>query len=337
MHPRNESIAMNRWYCFVIALIGLVVLNSCVSSTLTLNTTNLASITDDNAYKEIKAIAKKLENSGDPAAYETLVEKSGVFIKEYPKYRQVDEVYYLLGISLIALDRTKEGIDVFEELIRYYPAADYVEPSLLRLGLAYDKVGEHDKADPLYEKLVNHAKYRGGRYSQTAEQLLAQNRTARTGELANASASNQGPSPSHFINKPALDFQVTGLKGEPLSLSQYRGQVVLLDFWATWCGPCIVEMPNVKRTYAKYKNQKFQIIGISLDQSMKPLETYIASEGLTWRQYLDSSGWIANMYNVRSIPSTFLIDGAGIVRQMNLRGSALEMAVAELVRENLGN
>ena len=337
MHPRNESTAMNRWYCFVIALIGLVVLNSCVSSTFTLNTTNFASITDDNAYKEIKAIAQKIENSGDPAAYETLVEKSSVFIKEYPKYRQVDEVYYLLGTSLIQLNRTEEGIDVFEELIRYYPAADYIEPSLLRLGLAYDKVGKHDKADPLYEKLVNHTKYRGGRYSQTAEQLLAQNRDARTGEVANAPVSNPSPISNQFINQPALDFQVTGLRGEPLSLSQYRGQVVLLDFWATWCPPCIAEMPNVKHTYAKYKNQKFEIIGISLDRSTGPLEEYIAREGLAWRQYWDNGSRIASMYNVRAIPSTFLIDGAGIVRQVNLRGSALEMAVDELVRENLEN
>ena len=336
MRPRNRGIAMNRWSYFVIALIGLVVLNSCVSST-SFNLTNSTSIRDDNAYAEIKAITKKLENSGDPVVYETLIEKSKVFIEEHPKYRQVDEVYYLLGISLIALNRTEEGIQVLDELIRYYPSADYVEPSLLSLGLAYDKVGEHDKADPVYEKLVNHTKYRGGRSAQIAEQLLTQDRNARTGEVANAPAPSPTPSANQFINRPALDFQVTDLKGEALSLSQYQGQVVLLDFWATWCGPCIAEMPNVKRTYAKYSNQNFEIIGISLDRSTEPLEEYIASEGLAWRQYWDNGGRIANMYGVRAIPSTFLIDGAGKIRRVNLRGSALEMAVAELVRENMKN
>lgn len=335
MLPRNEIAGANWWCCLIILLTGLVVLSSCVSSTL--NTTGSTSMADSDAYDEIKAVAEKLENSDDPAAYEALVEKSSTFIKVHPKYKRVDEVYYLLGFSLIQLNRTEEGIEVFEELVRYYPAADYVEPSLLTLGLAYDKVGEHDKADPLYEKLVNHTKYRGGRYSDMAQQLLQQDRDARTGELANASAANPSPSPSQFVNKPALDFQVTGLRGEPLSLSQYRGQVVLLDFWATWCGPCIAEMPNVKETYAKYKNQKFEIIGISLDNSTVPLEAYIASEGIMWRQYWDNGGRISNMYNVRAIPSTFLIDGAGIIRQVNLRGSALEMAVAELVRENFEN
>ena len=335
MQPRNRGIAMNRWDCFIIALIGLVVLNSCVSSTF--NVTSSSSITDDNAYREIRAIAEKLANSDDPAAYETLTEKSRVFIKEHPKHKRVDEVYYYLGISLIQLNRTEEGIAVFEELIKYYPSADYVEPSLLKLGLAYDKIGEHDKADPLYEKLINHTKYRGGRYAQTAEQLLEQDRHARTGEGATAAALSSSPSANQFINRPALDFQVTDLNGEALSLSQYQGQVVLLDFWATWCGPCIAEMPNVKRTYAKYSNQNFEIIGISLDSSTQPLQEYIANEGLAWRHYWDSGSKIANMYGVRSIPSTFLIDGAGIIRQVNLRGSALETAVAELVRENLEN
>ena len=335
MLTRNKTAGANQWHCLIIVLIGLVVLSSCVSSTY--NTTDSISLTDSDAYAEIKAIAGKLKNSDDPAAYEVLVEKSAVFINAYPKYKRVDEIYYLLSTSLIHLNRVEEGIEILEELIKYYPAADYVEPSLLTLGLAYDKVGEHNKADRLYEKLVNHTKYRSGRFSDIAQQILEQDWDARTGELANASGTSASPSPSQFINKPALDFQVTGLKGETLSLTQYRGQVVLLDFWATWCGPCIAEMPNVKETYAKYKNQKFEIIGISLDNSTAPLEAYIASEGITWRQYWDNGGRISTMYNVRAIPSTFLIDGAGIIRQVNLRGTALEMAVAELVRENLEN
>ena len=127
------------------------------------------------------------------------------------------------------------------------------------------------------------------------------------------------------------------IRGEELTLEQYRGQVVLLDFWATWCGPCIAEMPNVKLAYAKHRDRNFQIIGISLDTSITPLEAYIQGEGIEWRQYLDSTGQIGRLYGVRAIPSTFLIDGAGIVRRVNLRGLALERAVAELVRENLTN
>ena len=335
MRIRNGTLGTNRWHCLAIVLTGCLIFSSCVSSTL--NTTGSVSMTNSEAYDEIKAISEGLSDGGDPSDYETLVEKSRVFVKAYPKYKRVDEVYYLLGNGLIMLDRIEEAIAVFDELIRYYPAADYVEQSLLLLGLAYDKVGEHDKADPLYEKLVNHTKYRSGRYAVIAQQLLELDREERIGELANSGGTNPTPSPSQFINNRALDFQVTDLSGETLSLAQYRGQVVLLDFWATWCGPCIAEMPNVKATYTKYKGQKFEIIGISLDNSPVPVEAYIASEGITWRQYWDSGGRISRMYNVRAIPSTFLIDGEGVIRKVNLRGIALENAVSELVQENLGN
>ena len=335
MRIRNGTLGTNRWHCLAIVLTGCLIFSSCVSSTL--NTTGSVSMTNSEAYDEIKAISEGLSDGGDPSDYETLVEKSRVFVKAYPKYKRVDEVYYLLGNGLIMLDRIEEAIEVFDELIRYYPAADYVEQSLLLLGLAYDKVGEHDKADPLYEKLVNHTKYRSGRYAVIAQQLLELDREERIGELANSGGTNPTPSPSQFINNRALDFQVTDLSGETLSLAQYRGQVVLLDFWATWCGPCIAEMPNVKATYTKYKGQKFEIIGISLDNSPVPVEAYIASEGIMWRQYWDSGGRISRMYNVRAIPSTFLIDGEGVIRKVNLRGIALENAVSELVQENLGN
>ena len=335
MLPRNESSRTNRWYSLIIVLTGLALISSCVSSTLDVTVSDAVSAS--HAYHEIKAIAKKLSEGGDPADYEALVEKSQAFIKAHPKYRQVDEVYYLLGTILVQMQRAEEGIAVLEKLIRDYPSASYVEPSLLTLGLAYDKISEHDKADAIYGKLTNHSKYRTGRYAATALQLLEQDRTERKGELASSPEASQSQRPNQFISKPAPDFQVTDLIGETLSLEQYRGQVVLLDFWATWCGPCIAEMPNVKRTYEKYKDQKFQIVGISLDNSTAPLEAYIDKEGIAWRQYLDSGGKISLLYNVHAIPSTFLIDGAGIVRRVNLRGYALESAVADLVQENRAN
>ena len=266
-----------------------------------------------------------------------MIEKLRAFIKTYPKHRQVDEAYYFLGTILVELQRTEEGIEVLEELIRDYPFATYVEPSLLTLGLAHDKISEHPKADVLYEKLANHPRYRSGRYAATARQLLEQDKTQRTGEISSSPGMSPRASRNQLVDKPAPDFRVMDIRGEELTLEQYRGQVVLLDFWATWCGPCIAEMPNVKLAYAKHRDRKFQIIGISLDSSIAPLEAYIQREGIEWRQHLDSTGQIGRLYGVRAIPSTFLIDGAGIVRRVNLRGLALESAVAELVRENLAN
>ena len=148
-------------------------------------------------------------------------------------------------------------------------------------------------------------------------------------------ASN-APKVSHTekIGKPAMDFQAVDLKGQELSLKKFRGQVVLLDFWATWCAPCRAEMPHLKKVYDKYKDQKFEIIGISLDHGQAVLDSYIEKQNITWPQFLDN-GTVAKMYNVTGIPATFLIDGDGIVRKVKLRGRALDKAVAELVKENL--
>ena len=137
------------------------------------------------------------------------------------------------------------------------------------------------------------------------------------------------------IGKPAPDFQVIDLKGQELSLEKYRGQVVLLDFWATWCIPCRAEMPHLKKVYDTYKDQKLEIIGISLDRTRAVLDSYIEKQDITWPQFLDNGRAVTKMYNVTGIPATFLIDGEGIVREVKLRGSALEEAVAELVKENL--
>lgn len=335
MFPRNARIRRNCWYHLSVILTGLLLMASCVNSTLTATISD--SMSANQAYSEIKSTLDELSKGGEPADYDALLEKLRTFIKTYPKYRQVDEAYYFLGSILVELQRTEEGIEVLEELIRDYPFATYVEPSLLTLGLAYDQISGHSKADILYEKLANHPKYRSGRYAATAQQLLELDKTQRTGELSSASVASPKPSGNPFVNKPAPDFRVMDTRGEELTLEQYRGQVVLLDFWATWCGPCIAEMPNVKLAYAKHRDRKFQIIGISLDSSIAPLEAYIQREGIEWRQYLDNTGKISGLYNVRAIPSTFLIDGTGIVRRVNLRGLALESAVAELVRENLAN
>lgn len=330
MNLTDKTFTLNSWYFLLTLLTSVLMLGSCVPTTM--NTSGTSSVRPGEAYEEIKQLTTEVETTSDPTDAEMLIEKSTTFIKAHGKYQHADEVYYILGSTLVQFDRPEEGIAVLEELIKYYPLTAYVEPSLLTLGLAYDKVERHDEADVVYAKLTNNSKYSNGRHAQTAQRLLQTDRADRKGATEGlSSTSNRSP---NFVGQAAMDFHATDLNGQPLSIEQFRGKVVLLDFWATWCPPCIAEMPNVKRTYTKYKNQNFEIIGISLDRSMAPLKSYIEKEGITWPQYYDSSRRVSNMYQVRSIPSTFLIDGEGIIRDTNLRGSALESAVAQLVQEN---
>ncbi|RKU15748.1 hypothetical protein C6501_06175 [Candidatus Poribacteria bacterium] len=331
-HKQNNSVSV----C-TISILAIVVLlgfsANLVSADSTQVDTNVSPKEIRDKYEEIKAIYKGSANKDAPEELEALVQKSTDFVDAFPEYKRVDQVYYYLGYALVQLGRVEEGTAVFEKFIKEHPEKRWVSPSLYELGLAYDKLGKHDKADETYKKLIEHPKYSSGSYAKQAKKILEQDRTSRKGRLPIPPVASSNP--SEWIGKPAPDFQVKDLKGEELSLKKYRGQVVLLDFWATWCGPCLKELPNVKRTYQKYKDQKFQIIGISLDGSKQPLETFIERENLAWIHYWDQSQKITAQYGVRGIPSIFLIDGEGVIRKTNLRGHSLETAVAELVGENL--
>lgn len=124
------------------------------------------------------------------------------------------------------------------------------------------------------------------------------------------------------------------MNGAPLSLSQYKGKVVLIDFWATWCGPCLGELPNVLAAYKKYHAKGFEIIGVSLDDDQGTLEGFLGAKGMTWQQYYDGGAWqnkLAKRYGVTSIPATYLIGPDGKIVAKDLRGSALEEQLAKLL------
>ena len=128
------------------------------------------------------------------------------------------------------------------------------------------------------------------------------------------------------------DFNEKDLSGKPLSIANHKGKVVLVDFWATWCGPCRAELPNVIKTYQKYHGKGFEIIGISLDQDKTKLTSFTKDRDMTWPQYFDGQGWgnkLAQKYGVNSIPATYLLDDSGKIIGSNLRGEDLEAAVSK--------
>lgn len=130
------------------------------------------------------------------------------------------------------------------------------------------------------------------------------------------------------------DFSVTDVAGKPLSVSQYRGKVVLIDFWATWCPPCVAEMPHVIAAYQKYHEKGFEVIGISLDRQKDALLKYIEKNKMTWPQYYDGDkpeASLADKYGIESIPTTYLVDKDGKIVATNLRGDALEEQLAKLL------
>lgn len=132
-----------------------------------------------------------------------------------------------------------------------------------------------------------------------------------------------------------MNFSFTDLSGNEVDLSKMQDKVILVDFWATWCGPCVAEMPKVIEVYNSYHKKGFDVIGISLDEDKGALEEFIKSNKMPWPQYYDGKGWandLAKQYGIGSIPATFLIGKDGKVVASNLRGEALEKAVADSLK-----
>lgn len=127
-----------------------------------------------------------------------------------------------------------------------------------------------------------------------------------------------------------LDISFTATNGAEVDLAKMKGKVVLVDFWATWCGPCVKEMPHVVAAYEKHKAAGFDVIGISLDQEKSKLEAFATENKMTWVQYFDGLGWgnkISGKLGITGIPATFLIGKDGKIVDTNLRGDALDKAI----------
>ncbi len=136
------------------------------------------------------------------------------------------------------------------------------------------------------------------------------------------------------IGKPALDFTATLLNGGSFTLSSQKRKVVLIDFWATWCVPCLEDLPSLKKIFSDFKDRGFTIISISLDPDIEYVKSFLIKEEINWDVICSgkvNSDEIVQLYGVKLIPSYWLIDQNGILKHVNLKGAPLEREIEDLL------
>jgi peroxiredoxin len=137
------------------------------------------------------------------------------------------------------------------------------------------------------------------------------------------------------IGQPAPEIALADTKGKIVTLSSFKGKYVLVDFWASWCGPCRAENPNVVQAYEKFKKKNFTILGVSLDDNKEDWEEAIKADNLNWAHISDLKKWestVVSTYKIEGIPFNILVDPNGMVIATELRGPALEETLNKLIK-----
>ncbi len=313
---------------------GLTALPLLIMAFLTVMSSFSASeseLSSKDAYEKLMSELKVLEHSVTRGAsmekilevFDKVEERMLRFVEEYPEADESLDVKYQLGMLNTNINKNDKAIKYLEDFIKGAAAT-----KRKRLGYAnyfiaknYVTSEQFDLAKKYYNKFINE-------YSDIDVRLTNEAKT----NLEDLEVLKK-----LTVGNPPIPFKVKDMKGKALSLKKLKGKVVLIDFWATWCGPCRKEMPNVIELYKKHSARGFEIVGVSLDSKRESVEKYIKENGIDWPQYFDGEGWknsIAHQYRVRSIPATFLLDRKGNIRYKSLRGRELARALDKLLREH---
>ena len=250
--------------------------------------------------------------------FKTAHEETALLLSHVSNQEDKAEIHAMTGDVCLA----EGGYCIFEKPFQdadgEFQAALQLQPNktdcLYNDGIALSHLHQYDKARDRFRQYVKAASQPANQVQYTRAKLFASQP-----ELARI--------------RVAPDFHVTALDGKPISMGSLTGKVVLIDFWATWCGPCKQALPHLKEIAQEFEGQPFVVISISLDQDETTWKNFVAQNGMTWAQYRDGSfdGPIATAFAVKAIPTTFTIDAQGFLQDQQVGDGEIEAKLKKLI------
>lgn len=267
------------------------------------------------------ALRVRAESTPAPAPAAPVVAETGISAEFKPIFEKI--VTKLKAGQKAEADLATESAEI-EALLKKYAAdkSDAVAKVALMQAQLYLEVFENTEKGIALLKAIK-VNFPQSEIAQKIDQVVA--------ALEQKAAADA----MFAVGQPFPPFSEKDLDGQPLALADFKGKVVLVDFWATWCGPCVAELPNVVAAYEKFHGKGFEVIGISLDKSRDALTAFIKENKMPWPQYFDGLGWdskLGRQYGIQSIPATYLLDREGKIVAKGLRGSDLDSKLAELLK-----
>ncbi len=287
---------------------------------------------DDKTLKEV--LSKKLTGSillvtgAGESPEKVLAEIERLRDDKRPVVTEVANEYLVVARSLnLKAMPTAERTQLADDAISRVQTSRFSIPTISDVQFVADqflKAGDTDSAASLYERLADTI------VNSDAEPKIKAYATQFRGQ-------------SNRIRLPGSTLELDGklLNGDDFDWDSYRGKVVLVDFWASWCGPCLAEMPNVQTAYNKYHKKGFDVVAVSLDHDRQALERCVRERSFPWAQIADKAPrtnkdgqqTIANRYNISSIPTAFLVDREGKVVSTFARGEELQRLLNQLLEK----